>query len=337
MTPQSAWYSLSGYIVVLRILTYRLPACRVPTGREGWTVGSSILELMRRKIVLFDGAMGSVLIEKGLRAGECPEEWNLKRPEVIEGIHRAYFEAGADVVLTNTFGGNQIKLKSYDLNQKAEEINSQGARLARSAMPSDDPQQPRFVAGDIGPTGQFLEPLGPYAEPEFRELFARQTAALVAGGVDLLCLETMYDAGEVKAALCGAIEGAEGRPVFATMTFQRSRKGFFTMMGLEAAAAMRLLEENGAQAVGANCSTGAEEMLELVRLLRGATALPIIAQPNAGSPVIEEGKARYLQGPEEFGRVALGLVEAGANALGGCCGTNPDFIRALAAQLREKR
>lgn len=299
-------------------------------------MGSSILELMQRKIVLFDGAMGSVLIEKGLRAGECPEEWNLNRPEVILGIHRAYFEAGADIVLTNTFGGNQIKLKSYDLAQKLEGINRQGAQLARSAMPSD-PQQPRFVAGDIGPTGQFLEPLGAYTEREFRELFAQQASALVAGGVDVLCLETMYDAGEVKAALRGAIEGAEGRPVFATMTFQRSRKGFFTMMGLEAAAAMRLLEENGAQAVGANCSTGAEEMVELVRILRGATALPIIAQPNAGSPVIEEGKARYLQGPEEFGRVALGLIDAGANALGGCCGTNPDFIQALAAQLRERR
>lgn len=299
-------------------------------------MGVSILELMQQKIVLFDGAMGSVLIEKGLKAGECPEEWNLKRPELIAGIHRAYFEAGADIVLTNTFGGNRIKLKSYDMAQKVEEINRQGAQLARSVM-TLDPQQPRFVAGDIGPTGQFLEPLGAYTEGELREIFAQQAVALAAGGADVLCLETMYDAGEVKAALRGAIEGAGGKPVFATMTFQRSRKGFFTMMGLEAAAAMRLLEENGAQAVGANCSTGAEDMVELVRILRGATVLPIIAQPNAGSPVIEEGKARYLQGPEEFGRAALGLVEAGANALGGCCGTNPDFIRALAVQLRERR
>ncbi|MBI2875721.1 MAG: homocysteine S-methyltransferase family protein [Candidatus Tectomicrobia bacterium] len=299
-------------------------------------MGISILELMQQRTVLFDGAMGSVLIEKGLKAGECPEGWNLTHPEVIAGIHRAYFEAGADIVLTNTFGGNRIKLTSYGLAERVEEINRQGAQVARSAIPEDS-SQPRFIAGDIGPTGQFLQPLGSYTEEEFRELFAQQAAALVSGGVDLLCLETMYDAEEVKAALRGAIDGAGGRPVFATMTFQRSRKGFFTMMGLEAAAAMRLLEENGAQAVGANCSTGAEDMAELVRILRGATVLPLIAQPNAGSPVIEEGKARYLQRPEEFGRAVLGLIEAGASAVGGCCGTNPEFIRALAAQLRERR
>lgn len=296
-------------------------------------MGGSILEWIGKQTLLFDGAMGSVLIEKGLKSGECPEEWNLKRPEVIQGIHRDYFKAGANIILTNTFGANRIKLKSYGLAEKVEEINRRGVEVALAARPSQSGGL-FFVAGDIGPTGQFLQPLGDYTYGEFREVFAQQAMALAAGGADVICIETMYDKEEVRAALEGARE-AGGLPVFATMTFQRSRRGFFTMMGLEAIEAMRLLESGGACAIGANCSTGAEDMLELVRILRGATELPLIAQPNAGSPVIEEGVARYLQSPEEFSRAAFALVEAGAGLIGGCCGTNPAFIQSLADRIRQ--
>ena len=277
--------------------------------------------------------MGSLLIEKGLKSGESPEEWNLKRPEVIQCIHRDYFEAGANIVLTNTFGANPIKLGAYSLTEKVEEINRGGVERALSVRPAQ-PEGPRFVAGDIGPTGKFLQPLDNYTYSEFRDAFARQAAALAAAGADLICIETMYDKEEVRAALEGALE-ATGLPVFATMTFQRSRTGFATMMGVEAVEAMRLLETTGASAVGANCSTGAQDMLELVQVLRGATGLPLIAQPNAGNPVIEEGTARYLQSPEEFSQEAFLLVESGVSFVGGCCGTNPDFIRALANRINQ--
>ena len=296
-------------------------------------VTKSILELLREEVVLFDGAMGTMLIERGLKAGECPEAWNLLHPPIIEDIHRAYYAAGSQVVLTNTFGANRLKLSAYGMAGRLEEINSKAVELALAARPAEERE--RYVAGDIGPTGKFLKPLGPHEFLEFKEAFAEQARCLAQASVDFICIETMFDPGEARAALQGALE-ATSLPIIITMTFDKTPRGFFTSMGLGAAEAAKLLEEHGAGAIGANCGTGPAEMLELIKILRKVTQLPLIAKPNAGKPIIKQGKAFYTEDTQSFARYIQELVPAGANGVGGCCGTDPSYIRAIAKLLHKE-
>lgn len=292
---------------------------------------SKLMQLINSRGVLFDGVMGTELIARGLSSGASPEEWNLKHPELIREIHRAYFEAGADIVQTNTFGGNRLKLAAHGLDSLVREVNLQGAKIALAVKPKG-----RFVAGNIGPTGRFLQPVGRFTPSELEEVFYEQASLLVEGGVELINIETMYDLEEAKAAVRGSRRATE-LPVFASMTFSKTKKGFFTIMGNDIPHSLRELERCGAEVVGANCTLGMPEMVELVRLMRENTDLPIIAQANAGAPQLKDGKVTYPLSAKEYASYTKELLEAGADIIGGCCGAGPEYIRLMAPQVKREK
>lgn len=290
---------------------------------------TTLLETARQRVVLFDGGLGSELIKNGLPQGVCPESWNFDRPEVVRGVHRSYFAAGSDVVSTNSFGGSTIKLANYHLDTRCRELNLAAARLAVAEKPAD-----KYVAGSLGPTGKFLKPQGEYEPEAFERAFAVQAEALTAGGVDVLIVETMYDLQEALCALRAA-RRASSLPVFVTITFNRSRRGFFTLMGDSVAKCAQDLEENGAAAIGSNCTLDSTAMADLVKEFSGQTSLPIIAQPNAGQPTISAGnEVVYSQGLDDYMASVPAIVANGARIVGGCCGTNPAYIKRMAETLK---
>jgi len=288
---------------------------------------TSILDLVKKKTVVFDGAMGTMLMAAGLKAGECPELWNIEKPSLVTDIHRKYYEAGSDVVHTNTFGGNTVKLADRGLADKMEKINVEAAKLAREACPAG-----KFVAGDVGPTGKLIIPLGDLVLEEAEEAFFRQAQALIKGGVNLISIETMFSLEEALAALRAAKRLGEA-PVIAALTFNRTKKGFFTMMGEGVNQAVSAFEKAGADVIATNCSLGTRDMIDLTKELRAATRKPILVQPNAGKPVTQKGVTSYQQTPAEFAKDGMEIKNSGADMIGGCCGTNPEFIRALAEAL----
>ncbi|MBS1238309.1 MAG: homocysteine methyltransferase, partial [Deltaproteobacteria bacterium] len=283
----------------------------------------AILELAKKKTVIFDGAMGTMLMAAGLKAGESPELWNIEKPSLVAEIHRQYYEAGSDAVHTNTFGGNAVKLADRGLAEKTEKINVEAARLAREACPAG-----KFVAGDIGPTGKLLKPLGDLAIEEAEEAFFRQAQALVKGGVDVVSIETMFSLQEALAALRAAKKLGDVT-VIASLTFNRTKKGFFTMMGEGVKQAVSAFEEAGADVIASNCSLGSRDMIDLTKELRAATRRPVLVQPNAGKPETQKGVTFYRQTPAEFAQDCREIRSSGADMIGGCCGTNPEFIRSL--------
>jgi 5-methyltetrahydrofolate--homocysteine methyltransferase len=290
-----------------------------------------LLNLVKQRTVLLDGAMGTELMARGLPQGSCPESWNVERPAVVQEIHRNYFEAGSDVVSTNSFGGSRIKLAGHGLEKRAVELNVAAARLAREVAPAE-----KYVAGSIGPTGKFLKPQGEFTEDEFESAFSEQARALADGGADVLLIETQYDLREALCALRGARRAAS-LPVFVTMTFNAVPRGFFTLMGDTVARCLKDLEKEGARAVGANCTLNSEQMTGLVKAMRQDTDLPLIAQANAGKPVLgADGRVTYSQGLEDYVRFIPDLVRAGANIIGGCCGTDPAFIKAMAGLISRR-
>ncbi len=291
----------------------------------------SLLDLVKERPVLLDGAMGTELMARGLPQGACPESWNVERPDVVRAVHRAYFEAGSDVVSTNSFGGSRIKLAGHGLAERTAELNAAAARLAKSVAP-----QGKYVAGGLGPTGKFLKPQGAFTAEEFESAYAEQARALAEGGADVLLVETQYDLREALCALRGA-RRTTTLPVFVTMTFNAVPRGFFTLMGDSVGRAMKELEKEGAGAVGANCTLDSGQMTALVRAMRPETGLPLIAQANAGQPVIgADGGVTYSQALEDYVRFVPDLVRAGANLIGGCCGTNPAYIKAMAESLSRR-
>lgn len=284
-----------------------------------------LLDLAGARPVLLDGAMGTELMARGLPKGTCPEAWNVDRPEVVAAVHAEYFAAGSDVVSTNTFGGSRIRLAGHGLEARTYELNLAAARLARAAAPAG-----KYAAGSIGPTGKFLKPQGEFTEAEFEESFAEQVRGLADGGADVLLLETHYDLREALAALRAA-RRMTAIPVFVTMTFNAFPKGFFTLMGDSVAKCAGELERAGAEAIGANCTLNSEQMVGAVKALKEGTGLPLVAQANAGQPELAaDGTVSYSQSLEDYVTFIPGIVEAGARFVGGCCGTNPDFIRAMA-------
>ncbi len=287
-----------------------------------------LIKTVWRKVVLMDGGMGSMIIDAGMREGDIPEAWALKNPEKLSAIHAAYLEAGAEVIQTNTFGGSRLKLHSSEAGAKLDpvEVNRKAAELAIKAAREHDSRD-RFVAGDIGPTGLFFPPVGQLDEETAVASFEEQAKTLAEAGVDLILIETMYDIREAVAAVKAARK-ATGIPIIAEITFEKRPKGYFTMMGDTVEKVVEQLEAVGADALGANCTLTSEDMLGLVSEFRERTALPLVFQPNAGQPAIEHGKAVYRQDPEDFAKDLELIVRAGANAVGGCCGTSPTFIRA---------
>ncbi len=290
-----------------------------------------LFALIAEHTLLLDGGLGRALMERGFAAGECPEEWNASHPDAVEDIHRSFYAAGSDIVNTNTFGGTGMRLEAHGLSARAVELNEAGARLAAGVRDREFPG--RWVAGDIGPCGQMVKPMGS-AEPDaLRATFTEQARALVAGGVDLLNIETMFDLTEARIAVEAAVAVAGGRPVLASMAFKPAAKGFRTMMGVDPEAAVRTLKEAGADLVGCNCEVSAEPMAELVPILAELGGGITCAQPNAGQPRLEGGETVYAETPEHFAAVVATYPALGAGIVGGCCGTPPASIAALAAAL----
>ena len=268
----------------------------------------------------------------GFSTGACPEEWNVSHPDVVAGIHRAYFAAGSDIVHTNTFGGSRLKLAAYGHGDDVAVFNEAAARLAVAVRDSEYPD--RLVAGDMGPTGKFVKPLGDIEPAELLDAFAEQAAALVAGGVDVLSIETHFDITEARLAVEAARAAGGRRPVLVSLTYKRGPNGYRTMMGVDPRTAAETLLAAGANVVGCNCGFGADEALDLVSELRAASPVPMHVQPNAGQPRLEGGETVYDETAEHFAAQAPLLVERGANMVGGCCGTTPAYIAAVVAALR---
>jgi 5-methyltetrahydrofolate--homocysteine methyltransferase len=291
-----------------------------------------LLATLKERTVILDGAMGTELMARGFASQTCPEEWNVSHPDVVADVHRGYFAAGADIVLTNTLGGTRAKLAHHGLDGRVAELNAAAAGLASAVRDADAPGG--LVAGDIGPTGRFLKPMGDLTSDEMRDMFAEQAAALVDGGADVLIVETMFDLAEA----CHAVEGARSVtkvPVMASMTFGMTPRGYRTMMGIDPKRAVVGLLEAGADIVGSNCSLGADQMVELVAEFRAATDAPILAEPNAGQPRLEGEETVYDETAKHFAAVMPLLVAQGAALVGGCCGTTPEYIAALVRALRK--
>ena len=291
----------------------------------------TILEkLARGELIISDGATGSYLQAHGLGDGD-PEEWNVSHPAVVQGMAKAYFDAGSQMVLTNTFGGTSRRQSHYGYEDRVAEFNKMAAAHARSQAPEGC-----FVVGSVGPTGEVLnDPLreNPLTEAQAYDAFAEQITALAEGGVDAVAIETMIDVDEAVIAMRAAKENTD-LTVMATMFFDKGPRGFFTMMGTRPAEAVSRLHEAGADVVGANCGNGIDVMLELARELRAATDGYLMIHSNAGIPLLVGGENVYPETPAYMAeRFKVMAHEVGVNILGGCCGTTPDHIRALVATL----
>ncbi len=276
------------------------------------------------RVCVSDGAWGTFLQKKGLRPGECPELWNVERPDDVRAIAQSYLDAGAELVQTNTFGGNRFKLAHYGLADRAAEINEAGARLSREAAGDH-----AFVIASMGPTGEILI-MENISEEEMYHAFQEQAIALERGGADAICIETMSALDEAELAV-KAVKENTGCEVICTFTFEKNLRGEYrTMMGVSPEQFVEAMRTSGADLIGANCGNGIERMIELVKLLRSiAPDTPILVHANAGLPKTINGVDVFPESPEEMAEKIPALIAAGANIIGGCCGTTPDHIKAI--------
>jgi len=276
------------------------------------------------KVLLLDGATGSRLIASGLQPGYCPELWNIEQPDKVKNVSRDYFEAGSDAVLTNTFGGSLLKLRDYGLEGRVKELNAAAAELALSVKPAG-----RFVLASMGPCGKFMEPFGEVTRDQMTRSFAAQVKSLAGTGIDGFMLETFSALDELLCAI-QAIRENSSLPFFASMTFEYSSMGFNTIMGISLAEAAEELTRAGALAVGSNCGNGLEKMIQVGKEIRSLNKdLHILIKSNAGEPVYTDECTIY---PEDSGSLethADELISFRPSVLGGCCGTDPEYISCL--------
>jgi len=278
-------------------------------------------------ILVADGATGTLLMAAGLPNDTAPEEWNVERPEEILKLHRSYLGAGSQIILTNTFGGNRIKLGKRGIAGRVGELNEAGARLARQAGAAG-----AYVAGDIGPTGEMMSPLGDLTYEAALEVFLEQATALANGGVDAIWVETMTDLEEARAAVTAARQTTD-LPVLCSLSFGPAGR---TMMGVTARKAAEELWPIGLAAIGANCGEGLDVVEEALREMHEALPdAPLIAKPNAGLAKLIDGKTVYDVGPEDFSKRIGDFIALGARVVGSCCGSSPAYIRAIAEALSD--
>jgi methionine synthase I (cobalamin-dependent)/5,10-methylenetetrahydrofolate reductase len=286
----------------------------------------SFIDEIQQSVVVADGAMGTMLYAKGVYVNRCYDEMNLSEPDKVREIHEEYLEAGAELLETNTFGANPVKLEPHGLAERTEEINRRGAELAKDAA-----GQRAWVGGSVGPLGKPLSPIGKISVAEAIEIFRPQIRGLVAGGVDLLVLETISDLPELAAAVQAVRQECE-LPIVAMATFPSDGR---TLMGFTPEEVMTSMTRLGVQAVGANCSEGPHDMLKTIERLKLANPeMPIAAMPNAGSPRLLDDRVLYMSSPEYMAEYARRFIQAGAHMVGGCCGTTPDHVRAVKSMVK---
>jgi 5-methyltetrahydrofolate--homocysteine methyltransferase len=289
---------------------------------------NKVQNLLRKQVIVLDGATGTELQKRGLPSGVCPEIWCLENPDIISDVHASYAKAGAQIVYTCTFGANRFKLKQYGVKQDVYSVNRELSRLAKKAC-----GKKALVAGDIGPTGLFVEPFGPLAFEEAVDVFKEQVRGLIDGGCDLIVIETMIDIQETRAALLAVKELAD---IFTIVSMTYEKDGH-TLGGTPPESALVTLQSLGADVVGCNCSAGPEQMIDFIAAMRPYATVPLLAKPNAGMPRLEGLKTVFDMDAKSFAAFGRKLATAGANLLGGCCGTSPAHIQALASALAGRK
>ncbi len=293
-------------------------------------MGKIIDQINGGKILVSDGAWGTYLHAKGLKPGECPELWNLSHPEEVYDIAKGYIDAGSDMVETNSFGGSKFKLEKYGLGDKVASLNKAAAQISRRAAGVD-----RYVLGSIGPTGKILM-MGEVTAEEMYDAFKEQAMALETGGTDAIMIETMTDLEEAILAIKASKENTKCE-VFCTMTFDKTvNNDFRSMMGISPTDMVDQIIAAGADLVGANCGNGIKDMVKIVEEIRRADSeIPILIHANAGIPIYNDGNTFFPESPDEMAGIASKLISAGANIIGGCCGTTPDHISKIVSAIKK--
>ena len=286
-------------------------------------------EALQAQVLILDGAMGTMLQERGLKPGQSPEELNLTMPEVVASVHRDYIEAGADIIITNTFGGTRFKLAHYGLEDRLTEINVRAVEIARTAAGSK-----AYVGASIGPTGQFVEPLGEVSFDRMKAAFHEQAEALVTAGADLITLETFLDVKECRAAVIAIREVSATIPVIAMLTFDDNGR---SVLGTPPEAAAITLAAAGADIVGSNCGLGVDGIYDILCRMRTVTGLPLISQANAGLPQLVGDRTVFPGTPDEMAAYHERMIQIGVRIIGGCCGTTPAHIRAMKQALASRQ
>lgn len=291
---------------------------------------SLIDQLKDGKILVSDGAWGTSLHQRGLQAGECPELWNVTHRDDVLAIAKSYIDAGANIILTNSFGGSPIKLEHYGLKDRAEELNFAAADISREAAGYD-----HFVLGSIGPTGVMLM-MGQVSEQEMYDSFGIQVESLKNGGVDAICVETMSAIDEAVLAVRAAKEATD-LDVICTFTFEKTvNDDFRTMMGVSPTEMVKTIKDAGANIIGTNCGNGFDQMIGIVEEIRKVdSSTPVLVQANAGIPIVEKGETIFPETPEMMAAKVKDLINCGANIIGGCCGTTPEHIKALVKEIKK--
>lgn len=287
---------------------------------------ASFLDSVHNQVIIGDGAMGTMLVQKGLPAGGCPEIWMLENPEKVREIHREYLDAGSKVIQTNTFGATSLKLDEYKASSRVEEINITAARLVREAVGTR-----AYIAGIVGPTGHLPYPLGNISWLDLVAVFAQQVQALEKGGVDFIFLETFTDLGEIRAALYAAKQFTK-LPIACSLTYTKGR----TLTGTTPEVSATVLSAMGADLIGANCSTGPQELLDIMKEYRASTRLPLLVEPNAGIPELIDGKTVFKETPQVMASFVEPFRKIGVNLIGACCGSTPKHIKAMAEALNSR-